>query len=833
MTNPQEVRHILVIEDQKSRRIISLKDETYSIGRDPNCAIVLYDRQVSRHHATLVQVADLEDSDRYFYRVVDGDSQGKRSTNGISVNGKRCLSHDLKHGDLIWFGNKSKASYHIISTASELYLLKAGEQAERPKPPIANFSRDTQSDDIDAKKTIALSHPSELVHQKDLARLSSLAEFSPNPIIEIDFQGKINYLNPSASVKFPDLQERQLEHPILKDILTQSQYREGTSLIREVRVDREIFEQHIHYLIDNKVIRSYIFDVTKYKKLEVGFKNSEERYKFIVQRASEGIFLVDAQTKQIIEANPAYCNLLGYPPEELSNLTLYDIVSGDRETLEGELQQIGSDRPHFVAESEHRRKDGSFVSVEANISRTDNYDNKEIFCFAVRDISERKKSQEMLRYQAFHDALTNLPNRTQFTKQLAAAIERAKQQEQLMAVMFLDLDSFKNVNDTLGHSIGDRLLQNFSQRLGSCVREGDIIARWGGDEFTVLLPKIRSADDTVRLAQRIFDVLKKPFEIDKHQLNIKTSIGIAVYPQDGQDAETLLKNADAALYRTKDLGRNHYQFYNPNMTSEASLIVKLETLLHQALERKEFYLHYQPQVQLATGEVTGMEALLRWQHPELGVVSPAKFIPLAEKTDLMIHIGKWAIETACEQNLAWQRAGLPPIPISVNLSARELKQPNLAEVVARIVDKTGLDPQWLELEITEVRLRENLEVAQTTLRDLQNLGVRIALEDFGTGFSSLGYLKQFAFRTLKIDRAFIRDLRGNPQERGIISAAIALGRGFNLRVVAVGVETQQQLDLLRSLQCEQVQGYWFGRPLPKDEATQLLIGAVHPEYKPV
>jgi diguanylate cyclase (GGDEF)-like protein len=505
---------------------------------------------------------------------------------------------------------------------------------------------------------------------------------------------------------------------------------------------------------------------------------------------------------------------------------LYDIVDVSRETLENELQQVTVENSHFVAETQYCRKDGSAVSVEVNISRTDEYDDKEIFCFAARDISERKQSEQKLKYQAYHDALTNLPNRMQFTQSLSTAIANAKRQDELMAVMFLDLDSFKNINDTLGHTVGDRLLQSLAQRLGGCVREGDTIARWGGDEFTVLLPRIRSTDDTIRLAQRIFDSLKKPFDIDNHQLSIKTSIGIAVYPQDGQDAETLLKNGDAALYKTKDLGRNHYQFYNPSLTSDASLLMKIETLLHQALERKEFFLYYQPQIQLATGEITGMEALLRWQHPELGSVSPSKFVPLASKTDLMLHIGKWAIETACEQNLAWQRAGLPPIPVSINLCARELKQPNLAEIVARTLDKTGLDPQWLELEIAESTLKHNLEVANLTIRDLQNLGVRIALDDFGTGFSSLGYLKQFAFRTLKLDRAFIRDLRGNAQERGIISAAIALGRGFNLRVLAVGIETQQQLDLLRSLQCEQAQGYLFSRPLPKDEATQLLIAGL-------
>ncbi|NJM88987.1 MAG: diguanylate cyclase [Hydrococcus sp. RU_2_2] len=335
-----------------------------------------------------------------------------------------------------------------------------------------------------------------------------MAEFSPNPIIEIDFQGKINYINPAASVKFPNIQETQLNHPILKDILTQSQSQEGMSLIREVQVEREFFEQHIHYLVDNRVIRSYVFDVTKYKQLDANFKNSQKIYKFLIQQASEAIFLVDAQSKQILEANPAYENLLGYTNQELLKLTLYDIVDVSRETLESELKQVSVDKPYLIAETQYCRKDGSSVAVEVNISRTDEYDNKEILCFAARDISERKQSEEKLQYQAFHDALTGLPNRVQFTKTLSTAIANAKRQDELMAVMFLDLDSFKNVNDTLGHTIGDRLLQSLAQRLGACVREGDTIARWGGDEFTVLLPRIRSTDDTIRLAQRIFDALK-------------------------------------------------------------------------------------------------------------------------------------------------------------------------------------------------------------------------------------------------------------------------------------------------------------------------------------
>jgi EAL domain-containing protein (putative c-di-GMP-specific phosphodiesterase class I) len=354
------------------------------------------------------------------------------------------------------------------------------------------------------------------------------------------------------------------------------------------------------------------------------------------------------------------------------------------------------------------------------------------------------------------------------------------------------------------------------------VRGGDTVARWGSDEFTILLPRIRNTEDTVKLAGRIFDTLKQPFIVEQHYLQLKTSIGIAIYPEDGEDKEILLRNADVALCRTKEQGRNHYQFYTPHLSEEAELFLKLETLLHQALEKQEFSLHYQPQVKISTGEVSGIETLLRWHHPRLGAIAPSKFLPLAEKTDLIITIGKWVLNNACQQALSWQKEGFKPVPIGVNLSNCEFAQPNLVESIARTLEKTGLDPQWLELEITEKTLRQNLHSARQIFQDLQSLGVRIALDDFGTGYSALGYLKQFSFRTLKLDQIFIRDLRGSSQEKAIISAAIALGMGFNFRIVAEGVETQEQVNFLHSLGCEEAQGYHYSRPLNAEATRQFL-----------
>lgn len=443
--------------------------------------------------------------------------------------------------------------------------------------------------------------------------------------------------------------------------------------------------------------------------------------------------------------------------------------------------------------------------------------------WSFRDITERKQAEEYVRHQARHDFLTGLSNRVQFNERLSEVLATAQQTENLLAVLFIDLDRFKLVNDTLGHAIGDLLLQVVVERLTGCLRSGDLIARWGGDEFTLLLPKISCADDASMIAQRILKSLNPGFNIEGHHIHITGSIGIAVYPQDGQDAETLIKNADAALYRAKEGGRNDFQRYMVNINSQACELLALESSLHRALERQELIVYYQPQVNTITGEIMQMEALVRWQHPELGLLAPGVFIPLAEENGLILNIGEWVLKTACAQNKAWQAMGRSHLCVGVNLSARQLQQPTLPEKVADILVQTGLEARYLELEITETAALQNVELTKASLTELHQMGVQIALDDFGTGYSSLSYLRQFPFNTLKIDQSFVRDLLTNPKDAEIVTAIVALGQGLKLKVFAEGVETESLKDQLMSIGCELMQGYFFSRPLPPQDATRLLM----------
>ncbi len=439
------------------------------------------------------------------------------------------------------------------------------------------------------------------------------------------------------------------------------------------------------------------------------------------------------------------------------------------------------------------------------------------------DITQRKRAEEILHYQAFYDQLTSLPNRSLFHEHLSLALANAQRGQYSLAVLMLDLDGFKTINDVFGHSVGDQSLKLFAQRLQSQLRAGDLLSRWGGDEFTLLIPRINKTDEPAKIAQRILKSLSHPFQLNHQECYLKTSIGVAIYPQDGEEAETLIKNADAALYRTKQQGRNHFQFYLPSMTFETSERFQLETLLHQAISRQELQLHYQPQINIRTGKIQGMEALIRWQHPKLGLVSPSKFIPIAEETGLILAIDEWVLRTACQQNQAWQKAGLTPVKVAVNLSARQFQQPHLPKLVEQILQETQLEHHFLEIEVTETALVKNIELARQNLTQLRKMGVQVAMDDFGTGYSSLSYLKEFPFSTLKIDSAFVKNITENSQETGIISAIMMLGKVLNLRVIVEGVETQEQMKLLKQLQCEEMQGYFFSHPLTIQESTHLLL----------
>ena len=435
----------------------------------------------------------------------------------------------------------------------------------------------------------------------------------------------------------------------------------------------------------------------------------------------------------------------------------------------------------------------------------------------------QRRVEAIIRHQASHDQLTGLPNRLLFNERLSLALANAHQNAEMLAVIFLDLDRFKNVNDTLGHPVGDLLLQGVSRRLTNCLRVGDSIARWGGDEFTVLLYNINSPEEATLICQKIIQSLSSPFDFDGLELYTKASLGIALAPYDGEDAETLLKNADAAMYKAKQRGRNNYQFYTRAIGSKVSEELNLENQLYKALKKSEFVLHYQPQINLNTGEIVGMEALVRWQHPERGLIFPDRFIPLAEETGFICQIDEWVMRAACLQNREWQLLGLPPMRIAVNLSCRQFLQSNTVQTIAEILSETELNPEYLEIEITETIAMTDVNFTVSVLQHLQEMGIHISLDDFGTGYSSLWSLKNLPLNNLKIDKSFVADLQEGSSGATIVKVAIALGQGLNLQVIAEGVETAEQLAFLQSLHCEIGQGYFFSKPIPAAAATQLCL----------
>jgi diguanylate cyclase (GGDEF)-like protein len=437
------------------------------------------------------------------------------------------------------------------------------------------------------------------------------------------------------------------------------------------------------------------------------------------------------------------------------------------------------------------------------------------------EIAERRLADQRVVHMAHHDALTGLPNRTLLADRVGQAIARAHRSGGKLAVLFLDLDRFKNVNDSFGHAVGDMLLTAVSARLTASRREEDTVARLGGDEFIVSIPDVADAAEAESVAARILSDLAKPFTINGHQLHADVSIGIALYPRDGDTAETLMRNADTAMYHAKESGRGNYQFFSEQLTERVSRRLSTETNLRRALERGEFTVHYQPLMNLATGRVDGAEALLRWPQQDDRLVSPVEFIPIAEETGLIVPLGEWVLLEACAQAQAWQ-AMHPGLRIAVNLSARQFRQKNLIGMIEQVLGESRLHPSLLELELTEGMLMHNVEEATHILARLDEIGVRLAIDDFGTGYSSLSYLKRFPIHTLKIDRSFVRDISTDPDDAAIVTAIVAMARSLNLRVTAEGVETEEQAAFLRSLTCDQAQGFHFGRPMPSAEFAARL-----------
>ena len=561
-----------------------------------------------------------------------------------------------------------------------------------------------------------------------------------------------------------------------------------------------------------------IRDITRRKLTEENLRLAAN----VFEGSSEAILIADSE-ERIVSVNQAFTKATGYTLDEVKGKNPSILSSGQHDAEFYRVMWADINRDGFwQGEILERDKGGRIYPKWMSISTVKNESGVVTHYISISaDISERKNAERDIQSLAYYDVLTRLPNRTLLHDRLGQLIATSHRDQHQFALLFLDLDRFKYVNDSMGHTVGDKLLQAVALRLQECVREGDTVARIGGDEFVVLLRET-DADDAARVATKILLILATPYDIGDLQIATHASIGISIYPDNAHDIDTLIKYADVAMYRVKEEGRSNFQFYAPEMNFHADKLFSMEKDLRIALERNEFILHYQPQINLRYGRICGVEALIRWQHPEIGLITPSEFIPVAEETGQILPIGEWVLRTACEQLARWRKQGLPIFPIAVNLSTRQLRQPNLAKLVATVLAETGLGAHDLELEITEGLMMGETEAAITFLNQMQELGVHLSVDDFGTGYSSLSYLKRLPLDKLKIDQSFVRDITTDENDAVIVRSIIGLGHQLNLQVIAEGVETVEQMNFLRSRGCDEIQGYYFSYPLPSDELAVFV-----------
>ena len=561
---------------------------------------------------------------------------------------------------------------------------------------------------------------------------------------------------------------------------------------------------------------------------QIQLKHNSHDLQKLIEFSPKEIYIVNYETLEYMYVNKGVTQALGYSKRELLKLNIYDINKELTSSVVNMMKKSASSQHNVTHRSVHTKKDGTTYNVQAYIHKL-NYQGKKAFVIFDSNIDSLIVSENLLieqaqklTYQANHDSLTQLPNRMLFQDRLAEVINSSMRNEEEFAVLFLDLDQFKKINDTLGHNIGDKVLVQVAKGLKSILHEDDTLARLGGDEFTIILKDIKSRQDAIDISQKIIEMFKEPLDITRHDIFISSSIGISLFPQDASTAENLIKYADTAMYKAKDEGRDNFQFYSADMTLLAFEKVVMENALRIAIKEDQFIVHYQAQFSADGKQIVGMEALVRWEHPNLGLISPAKFIPIAEDSGLIVEIDTMVMEKSMQEFEKWYKAGYNPGILALNLAMKQLNNSNFIPMLLAKIKKYNFNPAWLALEVTEGQIMNNPEVSISKLNKIHSLGIEIALDDFGTGYSSLSYLKKLPLDKLKIDQSFISDIPEDEDDVAITKAIIALGQCLNLKIVAEGVETQEQRDFIVENGCEYIQGYFYSRPLPYDKVTKLL-----------
>ncbi|KJR48645.1 diguanylate cyclase/phosphodiesterase (GGDEF & EAL domains) with PAS/PAC sensor(s) [Desulfosporosinus sp. I2] len=686
---------------------------------------------------------------------------------------------------------------------------------------------------------------SEKALQKDrehLERYRLLAEHVLDLIIFINPEGQIIDANEAAVKRYGYTRQELTNMPVYKLRLPEDQSSVPDFLekapngmefeLKHVCKDGSVFPIDISAkggtINGNPIIVSLIRDITKRKKAEAEVWLEKERAQVTLESIGDAVITTDVRGN-VEYLNPVAEALTGWTNADavgLSEERVFQIINEDSGLkVESPIEQCLRSG-HVVGLANHTvliNKQGLTIAIEDSAAPIRDRDETIIGAVLVfHDVSYKRNLMKELTHQAQHDALTGLPNRYLFNEHLKLALARAKRKQSKLAVMFLDLDRFKLINDTMGHNMGDRLLYHVAERVRRSLREGDTIARQGGDEFLILLPEIVDDLEAASVSERILGVFAQPIMLDGNEIYLSTSIGISLYPNDGTDLETLVKQADTAMYYAKEKGRNNCQFFTNGLNIRANKRLSTENSLRKAIVRDELVLHYQPQIDFKSGSIVGLEALIRWNSIELGIVSPASFIPIAEETGLIVPIGEWVLRTACGQNKTWQEKGYPPVRITVNISAWQFREPNFIKLVAKILEETGLEPKWLELEITESIAMDNGKTSLQMLNRVKELGVRISIDDFGTGFSSLNYLRRMPIDTLKIDQCFVQDIGSGENGEEVVAAIIHLAKNLHLNVIAEGVETDTQRSFLKEKSCDQMQGFLYSKAVPSPEIERLF-----------